>query len=678
VTLEELFAHHEVKSALVIDDACDEVPLAVDLTGLGGEWANFIADLPAEHRALLRVGSPETADLPFDTQVADDRYVAAVWGLRDQLDGLADPIFEAYQAQRASDLEYVSLAQDRLRALGLKCDSIGREFEEAAQAVDLIVIDLYFGGAQNEEAFEESKRRLAKAVARRRANPPLVLLMSRSERIFERRDNFRDEVRLVDSGFRILLKPDLKAPERLDRQLERLARNRPDTLKLARFFDSLEDGISGAAERTLAVMRRLKLSDIDQIQQLLLEVEGEPKGSYLVDVFDRVLQHEIERDTAIIDAALEVNGLAGINAPAPYVAGSPQLQKVVERTLSQNKERLRLQGSAESPVTFGDLLQVGPPRKNAEEGATHSAFGLGADDILAVMTPVCDLQHRLAPTLLLMAGKLKAIDRNQWSYGPDARTPAIELDDELRWIKWNLKHVITIGWDELEESIGSGRLRVIARLREAHALEMQQRLLAGLGRVGLVAPMPATFAVSIEAYVTTPDGEPRRLEVQGLADEAVVWVGRGEQGKQISRLVLTERACDGIEDALALLASGDVAPEARPALAHVQKTGELGRQLGVGLNISGLRANAWLSVPSLSGGQQLPDMALLALEELPNLVRNMRAKAGVLLLVREPVPEPGTPSLEEAIAPTSVEGGDEEVGGNAEAAVAKAADSRKS
>src|SRR5205085_3014815 len=171
----------------------------------------------------------------------------------------------------------------------------------------------------------------------------------RSNRIFDRRDNFRDEVGLVDSGFRILLKPDLREPGKLDRQLERLADSLPDTLKLARFFAALEDGIDDAAGRTLSVMRRLKLSDIAQIQQLLLDVEGEPAGSYLVDIFDRVLQHEIERDAAIIDAAIEVNDLAGTGHPPPFVAGSPQLQEVVERTVTQNSERLSLPGSTDSP-----------------------------------------------------------------------------------------------------------------------------------------------------------------------------------------------------------------------------------------------------------------------------------------------------------------------------------------
>lgn len=650
MSLAQLLESRGVRRALVVDDACDEVPRAIDLVDRDGEWATFAADLLPEQRELIRAESPETVDLTFDQQVADNRYVAAIWRLRDQLDGLADPVFEAYQAQRQSDLEYVVLAQQRLEELGVDCAPMGRDFEEAAQNVDLIVIDLYFGGAQNEEAFEDSKRLLAAAVKRRCADPPLVLLMSRSSRIFERRDNFRDEVGLVDSGFRILLKPDLRLPGKLDRQIERLAESLPDTLKLARFFSALEDGIDAAAGRTLRVMRRLKLSDIAQIQQLLLDVEGEPAGSYLVDVFDRVLQHEIERDAAIINAAIDVNDLAETPHPPPFVAGSPQLQEVVERTLTQHCERLRLPGSSDSPVTFGDVLQIAP---GAAETGPELPFDLAPDQILVVMTPICDLQRRLASRPLLMVGNLREIDRTQWSYGPDARTPAINVGGELKWIKWDLKHVVTISWDQLAEALASGALRNVARLRESHALEIQQRLLAGLGRVGLVAPMPATFVVEIETYVTRLDGGLQPLPVVELEDGGVVWVGRDEAGSPFPRLVLTERACDGIQDALAAVDPERIVEAARSAFAHIQASGELGRALESGINITSLQAGSWLKVPSPGGGQQVPHMALVSLGGPPDLPGNLRRKAGVLLVIRESEREAGTLSLKDFTEPAT-------------------------
>jgi hypothetical protein len=46
---------------------------------------------------------------------------------------------------------------------------------------------------------------------------------------------------------------------------------------LARFFYELELGIRGAADRTLRLFRKLKLSDIGQISDLLLSAEGEAR-----------------------------------------------------------------------------------------------------------------------------------------------------------------------------------------------------------------------------------------------------------------------------------------------------------------------------------------------------------------------------------------------------------------
>lgn len=647
MTLAELLARRGIKRALIVDDACDEVPRAVDLTAGPGEWATFGADLMPEQRDLIEQRTPDTAGLTFDQKTTDDRYVAAVWTVRNQLDGLADPLFEGYEAQRGADLGYVELARENLITLGLQVSTCGREFEDRAQNADLIVIDLYFGGSQNDAAFQESRQRLADAVHRRRASPPLVLLMSRSERIFERRDEFRDTIRLVDSGFRILLKKDLEVPGRLDRQLERLAESQPDTLKLAAFFNALEAGVHQAAARTLQVMRRLKLSDVGQIQQLLLEVEGEPVGSYLVDVFDRVLQHEIERDSAMIEAALDINGLTSSKYPPPFVAGSPQLQDVVERTLTQNRERLRLRGSADSPVGFGDVLRRGD---SANPGVI-SATTLADNEVLVVLTPACDLQRGAAPRVVLASGIVKDIGSLQWSYAQDPRTPVILFDEELHSIKWNLKDVRSLTWSELDQALQTRTMRIGARLREAHALEIQQKMLAGLGRVGLVTPMPATFPVNVEAFVLGPDGVRVALNFQALADEAVIWVGRDDNGNPIRRLVPTEHLCDGLEDHLAGFDEAQIFAAARPAFIHIRTSGDLRRLLAAGLDVTQIQAGNWSKVAAPTGGQQVPDMALVTLNDPPELNRKQQVKAGVLLAIRPVQGEPGVTSLADSASP---------------------------
>jgi hypothetical protein len=655
MTLKELLEARNVRTALIVDDACDPVPTAADMRTAIGEWVNFNDDIEDEHRALIESIYPESAGMGFDDLIADDRYVAAVWTVRDKLGELTDPLFEIYDANQAADVRFVTVAREKFDALGLICETKGRAFAEEEVAADLVLIDLYFGGGQDDAALQESKKLLAKAIAPRSANPPLVILMSRSERLNAKRDEFRDDVGLVDSGFRIIRKADLETAI-LDRQLERLAQNAVETRRLAKLLSALENGITDAASRTISQMRKLKLSDIGQIQQLLLDVEGEPTGSYLVDVFDRVFQNEIEAQEGIIDAAIEMNNFISAEHPPPFVAGSTDLQELVARMLTQNERRLGLPGAVGALVTFGDLICRGGASQNGQPPALP--VDLPLDGILLVLTPACDLQRGGAPRILLLVGTVKKLTAKDWSYGDDARTPAVRIDDELHWIKWNLKHVDTVSWDELQEALANKSVKVVARLRDAHALEIQQRVLSGLGRVGLVAAMPATFPVDVEAYVAGMDGKPARLHVPALTDGAVCFVGRDSNGGQILRLVMTEGECDGIVDALAALRVEDIAEKARTAFSHVQSTADLRHLLTTGLSLKNATTNGWWHIPSETGAASgVPKMGLLAWNyAIPDevLAKGDLSKAGIILLVKDPN-APGFPGLGDAIRSGLVE-----------------------
>ncbi|RVK08925.1 hypothetical protein CN165_31150 [Sinorhizobium medicae] len=636
--LDELLKKHKISKALIVDDVIDQVPKAADI-GAGNEaWPTFNDDLTEEQRGIIGAEYPRALTDRFDDLVADNGYVGAIWRLRERLGDVAAPLFEAYMASQTSDDKYVQLVRTKLEAQGITCELAGRSFKEKATDADLIVIDLYFGTAQDDAALAESKLLLKDALLPRAANPPLVILMSRSPRLEGKRDEFRDDVGLIDSAFRIIKKGELEHSDRLEIQLERLAQNAEDSAKLARFFHALDVGIKTAADQTLVLLRKLRLSDIGQIQQLLLSAEGEPTGSYLVDVFDRVLQHEIESHAGIIDAARDLNGFKAINHPPPYVAGSSDLQDLVQRLLTQHKERLRLPGSVEAVVTFGDILRM--PLDADEELLKRALLvDLGANDVLLVLTPVCDLQRGGAPRILLLVGKLKMLNVEDWAYGDEARTPSIKIDGALHWIKWSLKHVDTVSWDRLESALGAGDIRIVARLREAHALELQQKVLSGLGRVGLLASLPATFPVDVEVFFPDAAGVPTALAVPELADGAVCFVGRDEKGNQAIRLVMTEGSCDGVERALNALDVGQVASKAHTALDHLRTSTDLRRLMAAGLDLKGVSASDWALIASETGADKgVPKMGLIAWN-LPvtaePLKKNVLNKAGIIIVIKD-------------------------------------------
>ena len=136
-----------------------------------------------------------------------------------------------------------------------------------------------------------------------------------------------------------------------------LRRTMTTRFEFAAFLAAWELGLGGAAKEFMKLMRRLDLSDYCKIREVLLDVEGQPLGSYMLDVFDRVLQHEIEGHVPTISAAQELNAIDPTKYPAPYIAGSSDLQDLVARSLWQNVERLKVTGNiAGMPVSFGDML----------------------------------------------------------------------------------------------------------------------------------------------------------------------------------------------------------------------------------------------------------------------------------------------------------------------------------
>lgn len=651
MSLKGLLIERGIRTALIVDDVFDVVPTAADI-GHGNEaWSNFNDDLTQEQRARIIEEYPKAVNMRFDDCVADDNYVEVIWRLRTELGGAAIPIFEVYNSDQAADESYTRIIKERLENLGLVVETAGRDFVERAREVDIVVIDLFFSKAQDNESFDESKKLLREALRLRMANPPLVILMSRSSRLESKREEFRDDVGLLDSGFRILKKEDIEHTSLLELQLGRLADNRADSHALARLFHALEVGVMQSADRTLRLLRKLRLSDIGQIQQLLLNAEGQPAGSYLVDVFDRVLQHEIEREDGIINAALALNGFSAAKHPPPYVAGSADLQELVERLLSQNDNRLKLSGSVDACVAFGDILRI-PPGADAERLQRSILVDLNSENVLLVLTPACDLQRGVAPRILLLVGTVKPLAAKDWSYGDDARTSSIRIGGELCWIKWNLKHIDTVSQCQLATAFKKEEVCLAGRLREGHALELQQRVLAGLGRVGQVATLPGTFPVEVEVFYADVQGKLKRLEVGALADGAICFVGRDDNGHSMLRLVMTEAICDGVLSALHDVDVDLVSELARRAFLHVRSTADLGRLMVQGMDLKGVSGHAWKEISSETGAAVgVSKMGLIAWnysvldEPLP---RSNLTKAGIVFLIRDVVCE-NVPGLGDAI-----------------------------
>lgn len=592
ISLKELLFDVNVKHALIVDDAYDSIPTASDLANEIEEWTHFFDDIAGIDEQKVKELYSDYDTIGADELRHSDKFVEVLWLNQPTLTpALINPLFSRYKSDTQTDLDRLSKLKAQLTELGLTTETAGRIFEGKVASADIIFIDLYLSTAQRTEDIYISIDGLASSIAKRKESPPLVILMSRSTRLPAKRVEFQEKTRLFESCFRIIRKDELLEPGVVNRMLRRLAQHYEDSLKLSAFVGSWEDGLTNASNRTTALIRKLGLAEIAQIHHLLLSAEGEPAGSYLVDVFDKVLQHEIEADPSIIKSAALLNQLSVDDYPPPFVPGANDLLDLVQRSLFHNRARLQLPGSLESIVAFGDVLtRKVPSLMPSQEIDRYDSLlrNIELDDVLAILSPACDLQRKGASRILLLVGKLRPLSATDWSYKDEGpKTPVIDFGDGKRcWIKWNVKHIETLSPEELEHVLKKEdcAFEVIARLRDTHALELQQKLLASMGRVGLLAPMPATFPMKIEAFLPGLDSKLFKLDIPLLDDGGVCYVGRERDStKAQERLVLTESACEAIFRKLETIDLQTVHERSRKIITRIRQSEELLQALERGI-----------------------------------------------------------------------------------------------
>lgn len=585
--LAEILASANITKALIVDDAIDEVPRADDLSMDGALWTHFFDDLSGPDKVALTAAFPDFTVLDAEDLQKADTFVAFLWANKAAIaPALCNTLFARYVADMQADTDHLNVLRAQLEGAGLACNAVGRDFVAAVADADIVFMDLYLCSAQHPDDIKVSIEGLASAIEKRRTKPPLVVLMSRSNRLEEKRVDFRNDTKLFESTFRVLAKSEIELDGVVQRIVGRLATHYQKSLKLSEFVCAWEDGIDAARDRTTKLIRKLGLSDLAQIQHLLLSAEGEPMGSYLVDVFDKALQHEIEGNSDIIDTALALNDLDTSNFPAPLVAGANDLLEFVEHSLFHNRARLKLPGAIGSSVSFGDVLRRKtsapvPVADAALDAAVankpHMLPEIQSNMVMAVLSPACDLQRNQLKRVLLLVGELQVLKTEAWSTkNGAAKTPVFDMGDGVRrFIQWNLKNILTLTHDQLKEFLllQQPTFERVGRLRDMHALEIQQKLLSSMGRVGLAAPMPATHAVRIQAFTVDTDNKLRNLNIASLEDGGVCFIGRTSDGlDHLEKLILTERGCEDICRAIDLIDIDTVHERTRDILKSIQKS----------------------------------------------------------------------------------------------------------
>lgn len=514
----ELFEKQNVIRALIVDDGVDPSPLVADLGNVDDEWSIFWADLRPDDEKLLSDLYPGYEDVDTEELIQDQKFVSLVFEHRADFSGEAlGQVFDTFLSNQIHVRKFIETTSNLLGGWGLEVNEVGRDFVEAAQDADLIVVDLFLGSAQAHADKELSISSLERLLRSRQDNPPMVLLTSAHTNLQNLRDEFRDETGLLASGFRTISKDDIGEEGRLQQLVFELVEHRSDALKLWAFLNSWNKGISQALLRAQRDVRKLDLEDLSHVN-LMLSSEGVPLGGYMVDIMDAVLAHELEADDGVIQAAIELNSLEATTFPPNSISGNKNTLEVVRKTLFVNEKRLKLDPCDGFPVSLGDIIAI-VPDKDGPDSRSGTIFAGEERRVFLVLTPVCDLVREPpnAKRVLLLAGVFH--EHGAASFKDVAKgeyTPVLELGPDCRGIvKWDLKHIETVDRDRLRGLLSDeGLCFVAARLKELPTISLQQKLLSDLGRVGELKTMPTMFPVKCNVYYTNTEGELTSLETE--------------------------------------------------------------------------------------------------------------------------------------------------------------------
>ena len=221
-------------------------------------------------------------------------------------------------------------------------------------------------------------------------------------------------------------------------------------------------------------------------------------------------------------------------------------------------------------------------------------------DVLVVLTPACDLvRNPDKRRVLLVGGALKALDNKTWRYKTKGvTTPIVQFANQPRMsVEWDFDDQRMLNRGELTNLIRpEGPYSIGLRLRESNALELQQRLLSDMGRVGLLSKMPFTFPVEVRMFTTDGEGKPKALELPiTTRDGGVCITGRDGDGNDVTRLALTEPSVDEILSVIPKIDEAQVHARAKDALKRLQASMSFRSMLQRGLKAPAATAKGTLA-----------------------------------------------------------------------------------
>lgn len=592
-----------IKSAIIVDDGYDEIPLVQELLDEDG-WDIFFDDVQGDEVARIEAFFPDFNPSERDDLKADQKFIDDLWQNRESVRDLLGGLFDIYEQKVADNAPFLTAAEATLTMLEIPYTTHGRDFVDAAVGADLILIDLFLGIQQGTNDRLLTVKRLKEAISRRNGSLPSIVLMSQIPTIDELAKDFRSDVQLHASAFRHVRKPELQTPGRVQGLILTLAAHRKDSHALSTFVETWERKAKEAVGKAASGLRKIDIDDLQHIRTMLLRFEGVNTSSYMLDVFDRVLQYEIEAHSEVLEAAVLLDEMAD-DPPPLMISNDRDTYAILERTLFVNPNRRSHATGAVWPVTFGDILGPRPGSTIKPRG-----FFAGRDDLVFfVASPECDLIRTDGlKTVLLVAGILKEVDMAKPVLGVSGNTtPVLTIDDTKRYqVTWDFGDLRTVNLSRAKNLLkANSDAVVLGRLRDVSALGLRQQLLGNVGRVGEMAPLPRSFRFSAEIHYARPDQTAQQLLLPaGVALRGNMLVPR--KGR-FANLIFDSSCENDLTAAILNLDAASVSEGSRQMLNKLKEQTRLRKLFRSGLQWTKLPLDGPRDAELLKDGEPLPE-----------------------------------------------------------------------
>ncbi|MEE2025358.1 hypothetical protein [Alkalimonas mucilaginosa] len=580
--LADLMNENGIRKACIVDDANDIIPELKDLTSLRNEWDNLLDDIP-QNDDLITAISEEIPDIDMSNlsvQDIDTKFVQVLWSLKEQFPNELTAFFEAYDSTKLSDARYVQTLKKFLEENNFEVTTVGRDFKHVASTSDIIFIDLFLHLDQSEDNIDYTVGTLKDIISEKADSPPIIVLISRSSRLSEYADNFRDSCGLIESGFFTYRKSDLEDTSKLLFYIRKSLIHYRDSVRVWGFLNAWEEHASKAVSDTVSSLKRMDLLDHNMVHKLLLNDEGQSSASYFMELFDSVLLHNFESQADIIDAAKELNNIDFSRAPTIQGLQKEPLQDLVFKSVFMGSERFRI--NEKESIELGDIFKISG-RKSDESDFLQ--VETGNDNVWLVITPSCDLVRSGVTNIGLIKGTLKPVSYESWSADTKSSTPIIKINDDSFSIKWDIKSFMTYPKSRLQELLTNDIYCRVAKLREVSALGLQQSFTADYSRVGQRAILPSVFKTPIKLAYLAKDGCLREFDNQEPS-QGLCYVG----ARNTKWVNFSQGDCENILNSLGGLDIDEVYPQAKSNLSKILRNPyslieaiERGIEIGSGL-----------------------------------------------------------------------------------------------